>query len=852
MAQMTITQFMTGIKNWVLGKIRNITALIPSQASSSNQLADKAFVNSSIATATATFRGTYNVVSDLSLSYNATHAQIQTALATKMSALSITPDNNDYAFVQIPTADATPTQIAKIERYKYSGSAWAFEYELNNSGFTAAQWAAINSGITGTKVTKLDALPTNAELTTLLAGKQNVLTFDNAPTENSNNPVKSGGIYTAIVNTIAAIRSWALGLFARKDGSYDTLSAGSAKDLEGDVVDNNTFLFRKSGGLTSVAKGNALVNTIKGNTVAWNQLVQNGDFSNGTNKWAATGIISVSDGVLKFVPYGQYNNTRQTLNIVSGHKYFFRTIIKVPSEIGEIRIGLGSTSKFTQEGCTNSMIALEDFTSRSWIGTYNKKGSENFLLIMSMSSGEGRDYSKGVDIKEIEVIDLTLMFGAGNEPESVEAFESWLAQNIGLKNYYPYNAGELISCNMQGIKTVGFNQWDEEWELGTFQSRNGSKLAANDKIRSKNKIPVFPNTTYYVGNNTFGYFEYDADGNYIPMYANQSSPRVPTNGVFTTTERCRYINFRVDGTTYNHDICINISDTDKNGTYEPYWTETKDFDVKKVYGKLNGEGSLVQVFPNGMRSAGSIHDVLNVNQAIVNIGSVNMGTLTWYYHSADGRPVFDADISNMKNSGYNTVVYNIVCGIYKNVLWGYNRTLAAYDKTIAGGGIKVSVRDSSYEAASAFKTAMNGIMLNYELAESLTYTDLVYRDNGVDVPLEGINYKVDTLGTEEIVVPAPPSGADADTVTSCAPTMAIAYGMNAVKTIQNLNSNFVSPKQAQTFTDAEKTQARSNIGAASLSDVRAMFASLPTTDPQTAGSLWNDNGVVKISVGGEE
>jgi hypothetical protein len=35
-----------------------ITEKIPEQASSSNQLADKEFVNSSISTATATFRGT--------------------------------------------------------------------------------------------------------------------------------------------------------------------------------------------------------------------------------------------------------------------------------------------------------------------------------------------------------------------------------------------------------------------------------------------------------------------------------------------------------------------------------------------------------------------------------------------------------------------------------------------------------------------------------------------------------------------------------------------------------------------------------------------------------------------------
>ena len=145
---MTTTEMLTGIKNWVLGKLQDIWALIPSQASSSNQLADKAFVNSSIATATATFLGTYNLVSDLSLTTSATQQQIAAALATKMAALSITPDANDYTFVQIPAADATPTVIARVDRYKFNGSEWVYEYSLNNSGFTAAQWAAINSGIT--------------------------------------------------------------------------------------------------------------------------------------------------------------------------------------------------------------------------------------------------------------------------------------------------------------------------------------------------------------------------------------------------------------------------------------------------------------------------------------------------------------------------------------------------------------------------------------------------------------------------------------------------------------------------------------------------------------------------------
>ena len=132
----------------------DITAIegkIPSGASSSNQLVDTTTMNSSISTATATFRGTFNLVSDLSLTTSATHSQIATALASAIS----TADNNDYCFVQIPTADGTPTQIAQVDRYKYSSNAWAYEYTLNNSGYTAAQWAAINSGANTTNIGKI-------------------------------------------------------------------------------------------------------------------------------------------------------------------------------------------------------------------------------------------------------------------------------------------------------------------------------------------------------------------------------------------------------------------------------------------------------------------------------------------------------------------------------------------------------------------------------------------------------------------------------------------------------------------------------------------------------------------------
>lgn len=42
----------------------------------------------------------------------------------------------------------------------------------------------------------------SADVNTALAGKQNTLTFDDVPTQNSNNPVKSGGVFSTIANKV--------------------------------------------------------------------------------------------------------------------------------------------------------------------------------------------------------------------------------------------------------------------------------------------------------------------------------------------------------------------------------------------------------------------------------------------------------------------------------------------------------------------------------------------------------------------------------------------------------------------------------------------------------------------------
>lgn len=147
--------------------VEDIEDKIPEQASSVNQLADKAFVNSSIATNTAHFRGTYDVVNDLHLTFDATEAQVAAALASVITEVT----NNDYAFVVF--VDSTTAMPTRYDRYKYGtqGNQWKYEYTLNNSSFTAAQWDAISSGITSGLVAKLNALPDAASLAVALLAK---------------------------------------------------------------------------------------------------------------------------------------------------------------------------------------------------------------------------------------------------------------------------------------------------------------------------------------------------------------------------------------------------------------------------------------------------------------------------------------------------------------------------------------------------------------------------------------------------------------------------------------------------------------------------------------------------------
>ena len=130
------------------------TTEFPSSAATAN------FVNSSVASATANFLGNYEL-SDIGLTYPATTSQIETALDGY--TFSTTPTNNDYVYVEVKNPQTTGIDD-EVQRYKFNGTSWLYEYTLNNSSFTAAEKAAIDSGIDSTKVGNYDAHIANTDI----------------------------------------------------------------------------------------------------------------------------------------------------------------------------------------------------------------------------------------------------------------------------------------------------------------------------------------------------------------------------------------------------------------------------------------------------------------------------------------------------------------------------------------------------------------------------------------------------------------------------------------------------------------------------------------------------------------
>lgn len=402
-------------------------------------------------------------------------------------------------------------------------------------------------------------------------------------------------------------------------------------DTKGDsVYSADEFYARISPNMQG--SGTQTLSELRGRSIVWNQLVKNGNFAD-TTSWGVSSNTSGSASGNVLTVTASANVTivcpNQAINTIKGHIYYVSYKYKINSAVtGDTIVREGyfggtSTVWFTDANLLvrNTWVSVQLFVNttsnngRFYIGPYYSSGASPVL-----NSGETAEF------KDVRLFDLTQMFGAGNEPKNVAQFEALFPDP-----YYPYNAGVLLSSAVTGVKTVGFNQWDEEWESGIWSSV-GVKTNDTNNIRSKNYIPVIPGSYYCKSVHTVRICTYDAGKNFIAMAYNGIRNQIVSIGVgvaFVT------ICTRDGATTYANDICINLSDPAKNGTYEPHKESTLTLNIPS----MTSGGTAI--FPDGMKSVGSVYDYAKVDadgyirKVVRQIGAATFnGTENWGYNAS--------------------------------------------------------------------------------------------------------------------------------------------------------------------------------------------------------------------------
>lgn len=493
------------------------------------------------------------------------------------------------------------------------------------------------------------------------------------------------------------------------------------------VNDKVPYLFRKSAG------GDRVYEKLIGGTIAWNQLVQNGNFADTSGWGSLNGTMSVSNNILTITrPSGSSASNEGVyhtgMKYVSGHKYIAMCDMKASATLTNYKYFSIANTQFEMQGGSLSTSWNKFYAVASLASVVNAYFN---VVVGNLSS-----YTSELvlDIKNCMLIDLTQMFGTtiadyiySLEQATAGAGVAWFRQMFP-NDYYAYDSGSLQSVNVASKKVVGFNQWDEEWETGSLNDATGQPIVSTLTIRSKNYIRILPNTTYFIQAPLAGVAcFYDSNKTFI------SSQTISSASTWTTPSNAMWMKFRMAGSygaTYNNDICINISNPAKNGTYEPYEEHTYTFDSDVTLRGIPKLDANNKLYYDG--------DVYESNGIVTRrYGIVDLGSLTWQYSNSNR---FSSTLPLAVHWAPN-VVADALCGKYVTVS---RDNVANIDKSLSVHGADnsyLNIHDSAYSDVSTFTTAMSGVYLVYELATPTTETADPYTNPQI----------VDADGTEEFV-----------------------------------------------------------------------------------------------------
>lgn len=398
------------------------------------------------------------------------------------------------------------------------------------------------------------------------------------------------------------------------------------------------------------------------------------------------------------------------------------------------------------------------------------------------------------DVKiKIQIFDLTQMFGSGNEPSTVEEFESMFPNG-----YYPYNEGELMSMSVNNVVEQGKNLFDcYGFSCIAILNVNGERKLNNSygttisTIEPTNKIVVTqsqaPESVIAHSNN--GWFcvgikgmeqskryTFSFDFTTTKMLIQNPVLQILVNGRFpedainiselnvkkrvsftleyTKVDDRQYIELRLSGMSGIFEN-FQLDEGSTATAYTPYYTPIS-YTIPQAIQNLDGYGW----------SAGTARNYVDYeNKRYVQcVQSVDLGTLTWTAGESVSFKIHH--LAGQKLTKSYSIAPNFICPKYstktQNESWGKTSITGISATSNVNGYIYVN--DTSYTDATAFKQAMQGVILYYELANpivtdiSTMLTDDFLRnltvEAGGSITFKGGNddYRIPVPSEEEYIV----------------------------------------------------------------------------------------------------
>lgn len=179
------------------------------------------------------------------------------------------------------------------------------------------------------------------------------------------------------------------------------------------------------------------VDKVGGKSIVWNQLYDKTKPLEGENNGIT--FTRQEDGTIVAAGKnidGKLSYSYSKIKVIANHVYLSKSIRL--GDVGKSYLA-GTTIGNNQYDRGNGAIA-----------TATQTGQASFVVQMFEKGAEAKN-----EVVRPRVFDLTLMFGAGNEPTAEQFNAMFPAES------YPYNPGEIISGTTANVELEGKNLWDD-------------------------------------------------------------------------------------------------------------------------------------------------------------------------------------------------------------------------------------------------------------------------------------------------------------------------------------------------------------------------------------------------------